>query len=613
MRRSGQIRYLGGDRVALLLPLLIALGLNAGANTAVAADTLYWGNESGAVRFGPLGGGSGSTLVAEGSPCGVAIDAAAGKIYWANWFQGTIRRANLDGSDSMSLEAPLYTASGGNNLCGVAVDPPNGRIYWANFTGSIWGADLDNVSGTAVALVTGEGANGPSGVAVDPVDGKLYWTNQFPSTTTGQVRRSDLDGGNVETLIGSQSNSIGVAVDSAAGKVYWTNYASGAVRAADLADVPGTVVDLATSESSPGGVAIDPSAGRLYWGSFSSVVRGADLADVPGTRTTLFSSEGAPNLPAVLRAPAGTGVPIISGGSSVGDELTCSQGDWAADLLGAFLYRVPRTFDYQWQKDNVDIGGETAVTYTTTMPGSYTCRVTATNQAGSTSQTSAPKIVSAPTATATQTATATPTAAPPGPPRRPPRRRPPRQRPPRRRPPRQPRRIPPHHRDGDRVRNGDSDRHWREHCHHHSHCHPNKHRDRNGDADRQSNDHSELHARGRGLRSDASRWLPNPWTISPQNQESEQAQMDVAEGRHQLRRVRRPSKRADELSPLHLRRIRRRPQPEAERQRSRRRNVRDQAVLEAARILEPDGLQVQGPGADAKRALDHHTEVWRSR
>ena len=32
------------------------------------------------------------------TPCGVAIDPAAGKIYWTNWFGGGLRVGNLDGT-----------------------------------------------------------------------------------------------------------------------------------------------------------------------------------------------------------------------------------------------------------------------------------------------------------------------------------------------------------------------------------------------------------------------------------------------------------------------------------------------------------------------------------
>ena len=79
--------------------------------------------------------------------------------------------------------------------------------------------------------------------------------------------------------------------------------------------------------------------------------------------------------------------------------LTCSQGAWAPDLLGAFLYRAPQSFAYQWSRNGAEIGGATDPSYTAYVPGDYRCRVTATNEAGSTSQTSDTHTVPAPSAT----------------------------------------------------------------------------------------------------------------------------------------------------------------------------------------------------------------------
>jgi hypothetical protein len=95
-------------------------------------------------------------------------------------------------------------------------------------------------------------------------------------------------------------------------------------------------------------------------------------------------------LPALLQAPQANGeAPAVSGGASLGDALNCSPGGWKSDLGGAFLFRSPRTFTYQWQLDGSDISAATTSSYTFTEPGDYACRVTAANEAGSSSQTSA--------------------------------------------------------------------------------------------------------------------------------------------------------------------------------------------------------------------------------
>ncbi len=110
----------------------------------------------------------------------------------------------------------------------------------------------------------------------------------------------------------------------------------------------------------PGALAVDPGAGKIYWANFySGTVRVGSL-DGSGTASTLFSGEAGPSFPALLRAPLGSGVPTISGGGDVGQTLTCSQGSWAPDLLGAFLFRAPRTLDYQWLTGDSEIPGANA-------------------------------------------------------------------------------------------------------------------------------------------------------------------------------------------------------------------------------------------------------------
>lgn len=62
-------------------------------------------------------------------PYGVAIDAAAGRVYWGNYDNGTIGFANLDGSGGGLLNTAGATVDGPS---GLAIDPLGGRIYWAN-------------------------------------------------------------------------------------------------------------------------------------------------------------------------------------------------------------------------------------------------------------------------------------------------------------------------------------------------------------------------------------------------------------------------------------------------------------------------------------------------
>jgi DNA-binding beta-propeller fold protein YncE len=368
---------------------VMALGVLLPA-TASADDSIYWSREDGSnsIRFGPLTGSTPAQTLFDdgGAPCGIAANPAAGKIYWANWSTGEIRVANLDGT--LGSASTLFAEPG--NLCGVAVDPAAGKIYWANFsTNEIRVGNL-NGTGTASTLFTDPGGSAPSGVAIDPANNKIYWTNQF----SDEVRAGNLDGsGLAQTLFSGEDNPIGVAANPAAGKIYWTDLNAGTVRVGPLGGSTVGAAQTLFNSSTPSGPAIDPTTNKIYWTSWTSGlgIRVGNL-DGTGTVSTLFGGEGASLFAAILKAPVNTRLPEISGGAKTGKELTCQKGTWAPDLLGAFLYRAPASFAYQWKRNGVIVGTNSA-TFMPAQPGDYTCTVMATNQAGSTSQTSSVKKV----------------------------------------------------------------------------------------------------------------------------------------------------------------------------------------------------------------------------
>lgn len=71
-----------------------------------------------------------------------------------------------------------------------------------------------------------------------------------------------------------------------------------------------------------------------------------------------------------------------------GSVLSCSEGTWAPDELGGFLFDAPHSFAYSWTRNGTLISGAASSTISARRGGEYACRVTATNEAGSASQTS---------------------------------------------------------------------------------------------------------------------------------------------------------------------------------------------------------------------------------
>jgi hypothetical protein len=361
-----------------------------------AADRVYWANAGGAVSkisFANLDGTGGGDLNTSGAalaccPQGAAIDAAGGRIYWGNDGAQKISFANLDGSGGGDLVTSGATVDAPYS---VAIDTGTGRVFWANYgANKISFARVDG-SGGADLPISGTTPDGPQGITVDPVTGKVYWANNSGNS----IAFANLDGsggGTVNTAGAPVSEPRGIAVDAAAGKVYWANSSANSIGFARLdGSGGGTFNTTGATVVYPYGIAIDAVAGRLYWPNYnadkisSALLDGSGGADLP----TIGAAVSAPNAMGLLHVPAGAGLPTITGGAAPGSVLECSSGAWEADVVGAFFFRAPRRFTYQWTRDGADLPGATEPSITTGALGDYRCRVKAENQAGTASQTSA--------------------------------------------------------------------------------------------------------------------------------------------------------------------------------------------------------------------------------
>jgi DNA-binding beta-propeller fold protein YncE len=365
------------------------------APPARAADRVYWGNCTGnKISFANVdGSGGGGDLDTTGTtpdcPWGLAIDAAAGRLYWVNNNDNRISFANLDGSGGGDFNTGGATVNG---PYGVAIDPVHGKLYWANNDNdTISFANLDG-SGGGNFNTSGATVDGPIGVTVDAATGRLYWTN----ASVDKISFANLDGsgggGDLDTTGATPNDPEGAAIDPTAGRIYWANQnASGTISFAKLSGGGGGQLNTSgATANDPDGVAIDPAARRIYWANLAgnkisfANLDGSGGGDLPTTGATVSGSV----FPALLEVPSGAGAPAVTGGSVPGSVLSCSRGSWAADLLGSLLYRGPQTFAYQWSRNGADIAGATASSYTASAVGDYRCRVRATNDAGTTSQTS---------------------------------------------------------------------------------------------------------------------------------------------------------------------------------------------------------------------------------
>lgn len=405
-KRTDAIRVMrprGRWRLAVALCAVSAVGLSA-ASAAHAADRIYWANLFGnTISYANLDGSGGGDLPIDPAtldgPMGLAIDSAARKIYWSNYGFNvggsgtTISVANLNGSKAHVLPITGGLVMGPH---GVAIDSAAGKIYWANHdngTGNSW-IGYANLAGSNGGILNPGSADmeGPRGLAIDPAAGKIYWANWLGNTISF-ANLNGSGGGNLNAGGATINNPEGVALDGAGGRLYYGNFSSADRIAYINLDGSGSA-DLDTSPVTPHrphGVAIDPAAGRIYWPNFdANTISFANLGgggggDLPTSGATPIG----PDLPVLLEAPVGARPPAISRAPGRGSTFKCTHDTWAPDLFASLLYRAPQSFSYQWSENGHVVAGATSRSIPARSVGNYRCQVTAKNTAGAHSQTSA--------------------------------------------------------------------------------------------------------------------------------------------------------------------------------------------------------------------------------
>ena len=147
----------------------------------------------------------------------------SGRVIFLDLSGGHVVSINPDGSDKKTI------VSGQRLPDGVAVDVAAGHIYWTNMgipsanDGSIERSDLDG--GNLATIVPTGGTHTPKQLQLDKKNGKLYWSDREGM----RVMRSNLDGSNVETLVetghgeadmhDARNWCVGIAVDAGGGRL----------------------------------------------------------------------------------------------------------------------------------------------------------------------------------------------------------------------------------------------------------------------------------------------------------------------------------------------------------------------------------------------------------
>jgi hypothetical protein len=259
-------------------------------------------------------GGSPTTVLAglRNTPDGIAVDKAAGYIYFSNMSPGSIMRTSINGTGLRTLVSGKFRV--GKQLV-LVVEGGTKKLYWADREGmkvmrcNIDGSGVETVVDTSRDACTGAQCKHAVGVAVDERNGWVYWT-QKGAGGTGSIHRAPTRVGpgeklaartGLQTILRGLPEPIDMRWVDGYG-LYWTDRghrAGGnsvnrmkfsAEAIAGKAQFPARPSTLVTGLTEAIGIAVSTAAGKMWFTDLGGHVYQANL-DGSGKRT-LASGQG---------------------------------------------------------------------------------------------------------------------------------------------------------------------------------------------------------------------------------------------------------------------------------------------------------------------------------
>jgi len=242
-------------------------------------------------------------------PDGIAVDVAAGHIYWTNMGipsldDGSIERADLDGGNRRVIvpQGITYTPKQ------MHLDEDSGRLYWCDREGMrVMRANLDG-SRVETLVETGRGDKDSRdqtrwcvGITTDPKLGKIYWTQKGPDNAgLGRIFRANIEipkgespanRSDIEVLFDQLPEPIDLELDLTNRVLYWTDRGDpprgNTVNRAPI-DKKAEPEILITRLMEAIGIALDVPGNRMFVTDFAGSVYSADL-DGKNERNFLYA------------------------------------------------------------------------------------------------------------------------------------------------------------------------------------------------------------------------------------------------------------------------------------------------------------------------------------
>jgi hypothetical protein len=151
-----------------------------------------------------------------------------------------------------------------------------GGLFWGNFgSGEIRRANLDGTGLTT--LVKGLGQ--PQAPVLDLAGGQMYWTERgSEGVGEGKIQRANFDGTGLTTLVAGVTIPNHVALDIAGGKMYWGDVGNDIweIQRANL-DGSGQEILVPYAAGAVTWITLDLANGKMYWTNGVGDIRRANL------------------------------------------------------------------------------------------------------------------------------------------------------------------------------------------------------------------------------------------------------------------------------------------------------------------------------------------------
>jgi DNA-binding beta-propeller fold protein YncE len=242
-------------------------------------------------------------------PDGIAIDVAAGHIYWTNMGipnlnDGSIERADIDGSNRRVLlpQGSTHTPKQ------IQLDKEGGKLYWCDREGMrVMRSNLDG-SHMETLVETGRGdadrldqTRWCFGITIDPERRQIYWTQKGPDNgEQGRIVRAGMDipkgetaanRSDIDVFFDHLPEPIDLELDLKNRVLYWTDRGDpprgNTVNRASIDARPQAPEILVTHLMEGIGIALDVPGDRMFVTDFAGSIYSAKL-DGSGKRNFLY-------------------------------------------------------------------------------------------------------------------------------------------------------------------------------------------------------------------------------------------------------------------------------------------------------------------------------------